>query len=122
MSKINVAGRRSYCIYRRSVKKQKIKQHTTAQGFSSIGAFMFVLIVGVGVLYLFSTNEVAIKGDKIYTIEQDIKNLTRDNEQLIIQEAQLRSLESVESVIQEHDMTEIVEPTYIERETRVALD
>ncbi|MEA3322873.1 MAG: hypothetical protein U9Q12_01500 [Patescibacteria group bacterium] len=122
MSKINIARRRSYCIYRRSVKKQKIKQHTTAQGFSSIGAFMFVLIVGVGVLYLFSTNEVAIKGDKIYTIEQDIKTLTRDNEQLIIQEAQLRSLESVENVIQDHDMTEIVEPTYIERETLVALD
>ncbi len=122
MSKFKYAKRRSYCIYRRGVQKQKIQRNTTAQGFSSIGAFMFVLVVGVGILYLFSTNEVAIKGDEIYTIEQEIKELTKENEQLVIQEAQLRSLESIEEVVKEQGMSEIVDPIYIERETRVALD
>jgi cell division protein FtsL len=83
---------------------------------------VFVLVVGVGILYLFSTNEVAIKGDQIYTIEQEIKELSRENEQLMIQEAQLRSLENVEDIVKEQGMAEIVDPIYIERETRVALD
>ncbi len=122
MSKINIARRRSYCVYRRSVKKQKIIQHKTAQGFGSVGVFLFVCVVAVGVLYLFSTNDIAIKGDEIYTIEQDIKELVRENEQLVIEEAQLRSLENVENVIKDKGMEEIKQPIYIEREVRVALD
>jgi len=122
MPNFNVAGRRSYCIYRRSVQKQNRKQNVTAQGFSSVGAFVFVCFVLMGVLYLFSTNNVAIKGNKIYVIEQEIADLNRDNEQLIIQEAQLRSLESVEGVVRDKGMEKITRPVYIERETRVALD
>ena len=122
MSKINVAQRRSYCVYRRSAKKQKIKQHKTAQGFGSVGVFVFVCVVIVGVLYLFSINNIAIKGDKIYTLEQNVKDLTRENEQLVIQEAQLRSLENVENIIKDKGMKEITQPVYIEQDRRVALD
>ena len=122
MSKINIASRRSYCVYRRSAGKQKIQCNTTAQGFSSIGAFVFVCMVLTGVLYLFSTNSMAIKGDSIYQIEQEIQELARENEQLIIMEAQLRSLENVEDIINDKDMKEITQPVYIERELRVALD
>ncbi len=122
MPKINIAARRSYCIYRRGVKKQKIKQHKTAQGFGSLGIFMVVLVIFFGIIYLFSVNDIATKGDEIYTVEQSIQNLTRQNEQLIIQEAQLRSLENVEDVIKDKEMQEIKEPTYINREFFVALD
>ncbi len=122
MSKINIASRRSYCVYRRGVGKQKIQRNTTAQGFSSIGAFVFVCVILVGVLYLFSTNSIAIKGDEIYQIEQEIQDLARENEQLIIMEAQLRSLENVEDIIKDKEMREIIQPVYIERELRVALD
>jgi cell division septal protein FtsQ len=109
-------------VYRRGVRKQKIKLHKTAQGFGSVGVFLFVCVVLVGVLYLFSTNDIAIKGDEIYTIEQEIKVLVRENEQLVIQEAQLRSLENVENVIKDKGMKEVIDPVYIERELRVALD
>ena len=122
MPNFKIASRRSYCVYRRGVQKQKINKYTTAQGFSSVGAFVFVFVVFVGILYLFSANEIAIKGDKIYTIEQEIKELVRKNEHLVIQEAELRSLESVENVIKDKNMEEITEPVYIDRETRVALD
>ncbi len=103
-------------------KKQKIKHHKTAQGFSSVGAFVFVGVVFVGIMYLFSSNNIAIKGDRIYSIEKDIKTLASENEQLVIQEAQLRSLEDIEKVIEEKKMMEVESPVYIEREVRVALD
>ncbi len=122
MPNFNSVSRRSYCVYRRGSQKRKIQKHTTAQGFSSIGVFMMVLIVFVGILYLFSTNEITMKGDKIYKMEKDIKELTRENEYLVIQEAQLRSLESIENIIKNKNMKEITEPIYIDQDTRVALD
>jgi len=123
MPNFNSSSRqRSYCVYRRRMQKQKINKHTTAQGFSSLGVFVFILMIFVSVLYLFSTNEVAIKGDEIYTIENDIKELARENESLVIKEAELRSLESIENIVKDKNMQEITEPVYIDRETRVALD
>lgn len=73
-------------------------------------------------MYLFSTNETAIKGDEIYTIEKQITDLVRENEQLIIQEAQLRSLENVENVVKDRGMEEIVEPMYVDKDVFVALE
>ncbi len=122
MPNFNNVSRRSYCIYRRGNQKRKIQKNATARGFSSVGAFVMVLMVFVGILYLFSANEIAMKGDQIYNIEKDIKELTRENEHLVIQKAELRSLESVENVIKDKDMQEITDPVYISRETRVALE
>lgn len=123
MPNFNIARRRSYCIYRRhSAQKLKTKHNTTAQGFGSVGVFLFVCVVLTGVLYLFSTNDIAIKGDEIYNIEKEIKELSRENEQLMIQEAQLRSLESVEDVVKQNGMEEVSDPAYVDRETFVALD
>lgn len=121
MPKYNIAGRRSYCVYRRCAQN-KIQHHSTAQGFGSVGVFLFSCIILMGVLYLFSTNESAIKGDDIYTIEKEIRDLSRENEQLMIQEAQLRSLESVENVVKERGMEEIVDPMYIDKDVFVALE
>jgi len=118
----NVSQRASYCVYRRGNRKRKIHKRVTAQGFSSVGAFVFVLMVFVGILYLFNANEIAIKGDEIYTIEKEVKELTRKNEHLVIEEAELRSLENVENIIKDKNMEEITQPIYIDRETRVALD
>lgn len=123
MPNFSSASRRSYCVYRRGAQKTKIhNKHTTAQGFSSVVAFVVVLMVFVGVLYLFSANETAMKGEKIYNMEKEIKELASENEHLVIQQAQLKSLESVENIIKDKNMTEITEPVYIDQETRVALD
>lgn len=123
MPNFNVARRSSYCIYRRNVRKQHIKRRTTtARGFGSFGVFLFACVVFTGVLYLFSTNDIAIKGDEIYDIEKEIKLLSRENEQLTIQEAQLRSLENVEKIVKENGMEEVSTPVYVDRETFVALD
>ncbi len=115
-------SRRSYCIYRRGNKKRKIHNNVTAQGFGSVGVFVMALMVFVGVLYLFSANEIAMKGDQIYDIEKDIKELARENERLVIEKAELRSLENIEDVIKNKNMQEITDPVYISKETRVALE
>jgi cell division protein FtsL len=122
MPNCHIARRRSYCVYRRSAQKRNKKQHTTAQGFGSVGVFLFVCVMLSVTLYLFTANNVAIKGDEIYNIEKEISALSRENEQLTIDEAQLRSLERIESTVQEKGMEEIVDPEYIDRETYIALD
>lgn len=118
----NTARRRSYCVYRRGVQKENTKNRTTAQGFGSVGVFVFSCVVLTGILYLFSANDVAIKGGEIYTVEKEISELSRENEQLTIQEAQLRSLENIESIVKDKGMEEISDPVYIDKETYVALD
>ena len=122
MPSFNVARRRSYCVYRRSARQLNRRKHVTAQGFGSVGVLLCACTVLTGVLYLFSTNDIAIKGDEIYDIEKEIQRLSRENEQLVIQEAQLRSLENVESIVEEKGMQEVTEPVYVDRETYVALD
>ncbi len=122
MPKINIARRRSYCVYRRRVQKSHTKNRTTAQGFGSVGVFLFVCVVLTATLYLFASNDVAIKGDEIYTMEKEIAELSHVNEQLTIQEAQLRSLENIESIVEDNGMEEVEEAEYVDRETYVALD
>lgn len=120
MPSFNIARRRSYCVYRRNARKFNTKKRSTAQGFGSVGFFLFICVLLTGVLYLFSTNDIAIKGDEIYDIEKEIKELARENEQLIIEEAQLRSLESVENIVEQNGMQEVSDPVYVDRETYVA--
>lgn len=119
-----IAARQSYCIYRRRCHPQ-LHQSTyrasVANGFSSLGVFLFIGVVLTSVLYLFSMNEAAIQGDALYAMEKDIAVLTRENEQLVVQEAQLTSLENVERVVQERGMREITDATYIEKDHRIAL-
>jgi hypothetical protein len=122
MPNLNIARRRSYCVYRRRAQKTYRKKHTTAQGFGSVGVFLFSCVILAGTLYLFSMNEITIKGDKIYNIEREINELSRENEQLVIEEAQLRSLANVEEIVERKGMEEVVDPIYIDRETFVALD
>ena len=122
MSMYNKVSRRSYCLYRIERRKQKRKLNTTARGFSAVGTFVFIGIIFVGVLYLFSANDIAVKGDEIYTIENEIKKLSDKNEQLIIEEAQLRSLEDVERVVKDKNMVKIEAPIYLDTDTKIALD
>lgn len=118
-----IAGRQSYCIYRRHCHPQshQTSRASVANGFSSLGVFLFVGVVMTGVLYLFSMNEAAIQGDVMYTMEKEIAALARENEQLVVQEAQLTSLENVERTVQERGMQEITTATYIEKDHRIAL-
>ncbi len=122
MPNFNVARRRSYCVYRRNARQLHRKKHATAQGFGSLSVFLCVCVLFTGVLYLFSTNDIAIKGDEIYEIEHEISRLSRENEQLVIKEAQLRSLENVESTVENSGMEEVSDPVYVDREVYVALD
>ncbi len=118
-----IAGRQSYCIYRRHCRTQsnRVRRAQTAQGFSAVGVFLFVGVVLTSVLYLFSMNEAAIQGDVMYTMEKEIAVLARENEQLVVQEAQLMSLENVERTVQERGMQEVTEAIYIEKDNRIAL-
>lgn len=83
---------------------------------------MFVLIVFSGILYLFGANSLTVKGEKIYNVEKEIQELTRENEKFVVKEAQLRSVRNIENIVKDKNMEEIKEPVYIEQETRVALD
>lgn len=102
--------------------KTAYKKHKTAQGFGSVSVFLFVCVIFSCVLYIFSTNNIAAKGDEIYDIEKEIARLSHDNEQLRIEETQLRSLGNIQEAIAHKDMEEIADPTYIDSTTHIALD
>lgn len=120
--KIIITKRQSCRAYRRYRRRGfGARRATTANGFGSLGAFLLIGVVLTGVLYLFSMNEAAIQGDALYTMERDIAALARENERLIVQEAQLKSLENVEKIVRERGMREIADATYIEKDSRIAL-
>lgn len=121
MPKIKKRQSRSYYVYRRNecVNKKTIKK---LHGFSSVGVFICICVMFAGISYLFNTNNTAIKGDDIYDIEQDIVALKRENDQLLIQIAQLRSVQKVENVVHIIGMEEVEEAIYIDQQTIVAFD
>ena len=119
--KITTHRRHSYCVFNRVAKKQKYNQLSTAQGFGSGGVFVILCFCMMGVLYLFTVNSVTTQGNTIYGLEQKINKLAEENEKLIIQEAELISLDKIEKVV-ENNMKIISDPVYIDEETLVSME
>jgi cell division protein FtsL len=119
-TKIATHRRQSYCIFKRSAKKQKQRQLSVAQGFGSGSIFLVVCVVMVGVLYLFTVNSVVTYGNTIYELEKNIAQLTEDGEKLQIQEAELRSLGKIKTAVEGFEMKEIENPIYIEEDTLIS--
>jgi hypothetical protein len=79
------------------------------------------LIVLFGVLYLHSMNRIAVQGYAIRAAEKQLASLKQENNQLRIQEAELKSLRRIEEAGQRLNMFESQEVTYIEELSPIAL-
>lgn len=74
-----------------------------------------------GGCYLYSVNQSAVQGYHMRTLEKEIDTLKQKNAELRITEADLRSLERIESSESELQMQKLEDVKYLEEHGPVAL-
>lgn len=110
--------RQSYCVFNRVAKKQKYNQLSMAHGFGSGSVFVVCCLCLIGVLFLFTINSVTTQGNIAQEVQQKIDNLSKENEKLMLKEAELRSLDKIGEAV-EGKMKIVSEPVYIDSESLV---
>ncbi len=115
-SKIVIGG--SYCQIKLKTKTNTRK--TILPGFISpwLIVFLFLLIAGI---YVYCINNGATKGSQIKQIENEISRLEKENEQLKIKEAELKSLYRLEQSSKTLNMITPVEISYLEEKSAMAM-
>jgi cell division protein FtsB len=83
--------------------------------------FGVALIAVFGALHLYSMNRIAVQGYAIRSAEKKLAALKQENNQLRIQEAELKSLQRIEEAGRRLNMFEPQEVSYIEENSPVAL-
>ena len=90
------------------------------KGFASswlvIGAFLLV-----AALYLYCINSTATKGYQVKQTEKEITELQKENEQLRIKEAELKSLYNIEESSRKLNMAETTQISYLEEKSPLAM-
>lgn len=100
-----------------------MSKHTNIQPTSyqnKIAMGITGIVVVLGACYLYTTNRVAVSGYAIRGVEKEIATLKQDNNQLRIQEAELKSLYRIEEAGKRLNMFEPVHVSYIEESNPIA--
>jgi hypothetical protein len=95
--------------------------HDTALYQQKLPVYIAGIVILLGAFYLYTTNRVAVQGYAIRGVEQDIARLKQDNNQLRIEEAELKSLYRIEEAGKRMNMFEPAKVNYIEETNSIAL-
>lgn len=114
---------------KRRIKKQPHIQgvllHQTDVSKSRTWSMFFfgsvVVMVVFAAFYLYASNRIAVQGYAIRSVERDIAELKVANNQLRIQEAELKSFHQIEETSRRLNMFESVQVSYIEEVGPIAL-
>lgn len=87
---------------------------------NKIAASIAGVVVVLGACYLYATNRVAVSGYAIRNAEKEIAVLKQDNNQLRIQEAELKSLYRIEEAGKRLNMFEPAHVSYIDESGPIA--
>ena len=104
----------------KAMDKQE-KTHNTALYKQKLPIYIAGIVIFLGAFYLYTTNRVAVQGYAIRDAEQDIAQLKQNNNQLRIQEAELKSLSRIEDTGKRLNMFEPTKVNYIEETGPIAL-
>jgi cell division protein FtsL len=118
ISKINATG--IYSWQQNTKRKTKIEIRSI-KGFSSSVVLIAALIFVVAGSYLYSINSSAIKGSQIRKVEKEIQELRKENDNLKIREAELKSLYHIEESSKNLNMGDVKSVSYIEQSGPVAM-
>ena len=77
-------------------RKKTVNAQTLKVGNITLNFLLAILICMLGVSYIFEVNSIATKGYEIKKMETQIGELKRQNENLKIQAAELKSMYSIE--------------------------
>ena len=98
------------------VPTNEISTRSHGASFAMAGVVLFL-----GAFYLYATNRVAVQGFGIREAEKQVAQLSQDNNQLRIREAELKSLYRIEETGKRLNMFEPLKVTYIEENGPLAL-
>jgi len=88
-------------MLRHYIKKNKVNRKTVSQKIKIseklIGFSVAALICIIGLLYIFQTNSVATKGYDLEKYEKKLADLQKENQKMIIELADLESMNNLEN-------------------------
>jgi len=105
---------------RKSIGEAKIPAAKSNAGFARPVFVVLACAVFVALLYIYSINHSAVKGYEIRSVEKEISELKKENENLRIKEAQLKSLYRVEQSARDLNMSNVSDAVYLEENPSVA--
>jgi len=86
------------------------------------GVFLVaIILVGAGALYLYQVNRIATQGYEIRGIEKQIKELNQESQNLKIREVELKSMRNIEKSLENSDLVNSSEISYVEIKSPVAM-
>lgn len=77
--------------------------------FLVVGAVIFL-----GIFYLYQVNSVTVTGYQIQELEKKLEEAKKDNEKMMIESAQLKSMYNIEQVVKEFELVGSKEVSYLE--------
>lgn len=108
------------CICHWKTKTNTQKKEANIPGFVSPWFIIALFLVSAGI-YLYFINNSAIKGSQMREIEKQITDLKKEDEQLRIKEAELKSLYRIEESSRQLNMTEAFQVSYLEEKGPMAM-
>lgn len=98
---------------------QPKKKH--AAGFISPVFIVLACTAFSGLFYIYSVNQTAVKGVAIRNAEKEISQQKKDNENLRIREAELKSLYNIENATRSQNMIDEANVKYLEENPTMAM-
>lgn len=118
-----ITARNAAGIYSWQLKtKRKINtEKKNIKGFVNSTVLIVALLFVCGAGYLYSINSSAVKGYQARQVEKELLELQKQNEDLKIKEAELKSLYHVEESSKNMNMGDLKNISYIEETGPVAM-
>ncbi len=107
--------------WQQKTKRKTNIEKTTIKGFINPVVLVVILLFIAGAIYLYSINSSATKGYQVKQVEKEIQDLEKENENLKIKEAELKSLYHIEESSKNLNMEDLKDVSYIEETGPVAM-
>lgn len=107
--------------WQRVAKRKTNIEKKNIKGFVNSTVLIVALLIVCGAVYLYSINSSAVKGYQVRQVEKEIQDLKKQNEDLKIREAELKSLYHVEESSKNMNMGDLKNISYIEETGPVAM-
>lgn len=85
-------------------ERKKSLNVRSKMGRVTLSFFLVTLVCAAGVFYIFEVNNLATKGYEIKNLENQLNKLRKENENLRIQEAELKSMYKIEEKTKDLNM------------------
>ncbi len=118
MTASQMAMNHFHCRWKTKINNNKNKKNKPGFAIPKLVIFMFLILAGI---YIYCINNNASKGIKMKQLEKEISELKNENEALRLKEAELKSLYHIEETSKKLNMAEILQVSYLEEKSPLAM-